>query len=83
MTSERRVAVSEALANFRNSLAETDYGECEKCGWAIYSATTPKGSPNKLIVRDCKGFDNSGNHIEGTSCLLVEHLRFTGEIKSD
>lgn len=83
MTSERRVAVREALANFRKSLGETDYGECERCDWAIYNTFTGKGPPSKLIVRDCKGFDSSGKPVLEANCLLVKHLQVTGKLDSD
>ncbi len=83
MTSERRVAVREALANFRAFLGETDYGECERCGWSIYKTFTGKGPPSKIIVRDCKGFDSSGKPELAADCLLVKHLQVTGKLDSD
>ena len=83
MTVESRMAVREALDNFRKFLGETDYGECERCGWSIYKTFTGKGPPSKIIVRDCKGFDSSGKPKLAGGCLLVEHLQVTGNLDSD
>lgn len=82
MTEERKVAVRDAIASFRSILGEADFGDCEGCGWAIYSTFAGKGPPSKLIVRDCKGFDDTGKPIGEVNCLLVQHLRAMGKLNS-
>lgn len=77
-------AVSESLANFRGFLGKNDYGECEGCNLRIsIKPDHLQGAHDYLILRGCKGFEKSGEPDEDVNCLLVEHLRHTGQLDSN
>lgn len=77
-------AVSESLANFRAFLGrDSDFGECETCGLIIYKKTTDdRGESDSVVVRECKGFDESGKAIPKSNCLLVKHSQYLERLDS-
>ncbi|MCH7730298.1 hypothetical protein IID21_02080 [Patescibacteria group bacterium] len=88
----KREVIYKAIDSYQEVLRKVayGYGHCDECGWEISSSEiTREIGLSKISISKssfaevCEGFDESGEPIDGTNCLLVEHLRYTGEINSD
>jgi len=89
MAPERREAIYQAFDSFQEILEKVDsgYGHCDECGGEIYSkdpkVTRERGLSKSMFVQVCTGFDGAGEPVEGTDCLLAEHLRRTQRTDTD
>ena len=82
----KREVIYRAIDSYQEVLRKVDYGygHCDECGWGIYSreSTRKRGLNKSRFAEVCEGFDESGEPIEGTDCLLVEQLRRIGQLDS-
>jgi len=85
MTVEKIEAIYKAIDDFQEILGKDDYGHCDECGWEIFSKnlSRKRGFNKSRFAEVCEGFDESGEPIEVTDCLLVEHLRYTQKTDTD
>jgi len=89
----KREVIYRAIDSYQEALRKVDYGygHCDECGWEILSSESTgkrglrrkRGLSKSRFAEVCTGFDETGEAIEGKDCLLVEHLRYSGEINSD
>ena len=78
MDSERKQVVYAAFDSLQEILGENDFGHCDQCGWSVFSSDlkVKRGLPKSRLLEICTGFDENGNPVGGTRCLLVKHQEY-------
>ena len=79
MFKERKEAIGLALLHFEQVGKVGDCKDCAGCKLRVCVTPSRGGATRKRILEECKGFDEKGEPISNSNCVLVNAL--TAKVK--